>query len=81
MLNEILLGGGTAIVSGVVGFFISKKLTNANFEVYTQQAKGKAAAIENEAQTLLERTHMKSREILHEAEKEFDSAKLRAKAD
>jgi ribonuclease Y len=81
MLNEILLGGGTAIVSGVVGFFISKKLTSANFEVYTQQAKGKAAAIDNEAQTLLERAHMKSREILHRAQIEFDSAKIRAKAD
>jgi len=81
MLNEILLGGGTAIVSGVVGFFISKKLTNANFEVYTQQAKAKANAIENEAQTLLERANLKSREIEHEAQKTFDSAKQRAKAD
>ena len=81
MLNEILLGGGTAIVSGVVGFFISKKLTNANFEIYTQQAKAKANVIENEAQTLLERAHSKSKEIVYEAKKEFDSAKIRAKAD
>ena len=81
MLNEILLGGGTAIVSGVVGFFISKKLTNANFEVYTEQAKAKANVIENEAQTLLERAHNKSKEIELEAKKEFDSAKARAKAD
>jgi len=81
MLNEILLGGGTAIVSGVVGFFISKKLTSANFEVYTQQAKAKANAIENEAHTLLDRAHLKSREIEHEAQKLFDSAKHRAKAD
>ena len=81
MLNEILLGGGTAIVSGVVGFFVSKKLTNANFEVYTQKAKAKAAAIENEAQTLLERAHLKARELELEAQKEFDSAKERARAD
>ena len=81
MLNEILLGGGTAIVSGVVGFFISKKLTSANFEIYTQQAVAKANVIENEAQTLLERAHSKSKEIVYEAEKEFDSAKIRAKAD
>ena len=81
MLNEILLGGGTAIVSGVVGFFISKKLTSANFEIYTQQAKAQASAIENEAQHLLESAHLKSREIEHEAKREFDSAKSRAKAD
>ena len=69
MLNEILLGGGTAIVSGVVGFFISKKLTSANFELYTQQAKAQANAIENEAQTLLERANLKSCELEYEAQK------------
>jgi len=81
MFNEILLGGGTAIVSGVVGFFISKKLTNANFDIYTQQAKAKASAIENEAQSLIERAHLKVSKLEGEAKKEFDSAKSRAKAD
>ncbi len=81
MLNEILLGGGIATVSGVIGFFISKKLTSANFEVYTDQAKAKAKAIENEAQTLLERAHNKSREIELEATKQYESAKERAKAN
>lgn len=81
MLNEIVLGGGTAIISGVIGFFISKKLTSANFEIYTQQAQAKANAIENEAQTLLERARLKAREIELDAKKEFDSAKDRARAD
>ncbi len=81
MLNEILLGGGIATVSGVVGFFISKKITSANFDIYLQQAKAKSKAIENEAQTLLERAHLKSREIELQAKEEFDSAKTRAKAD
>jgi ribonuclease Y len=81
MLNEILLGGGTAIVSGVIGFFISKKITSANFEVYVEQAKAKANAIENEAQNLLDRAHLKSREIEIDATKQYESAKERAKAD
>ena len=81
MLNEILLGGGTAIVSGVVGFFISKKITAANFDVYVEQAKAKANTIENEAQNLLDRAHLKSREIEIEATKQYESAKERAKAD
>jgi len=81
MLNMILLGGGIATVSGVIGFFISKKLTSANFEVYTDQAKAKAKAIENEAQSLLERAHNKSREIELEATKQYESAKERAKAN
>ena len=81
MLNEMLLGGGTAIVSGVVGFFISKKITGANFDVYVQQATAKAKAIENEAQTLLERSRLKAKEIELDAQKLFDSAKERARAD
>ena len=80
MLNELLSGGSIAIVSGVVGFFISKKITAANFEIYVQQAKAKAIAIDNEAQTLLERAHLKSREIEMEAKKQYESAKDRAKA-
>lgn len=77
----ILLGGSIATISGVIGFFISKKLTNANFEIYTEQAKAKSKAIENEAQTLLERAHIKSREIELEAIKQYESAKERAKAN
>lgn len=81
MLNEILLGGAIATVSGVVGFLISKKITSANFDVYVEQAVAKANAIENEAQTLLERAKLKAREIEHEAQQVFDSAKERARAD
>jgi len=81
MLNEILLGGGIATVSGVVGFFISKKITSANFDIYIQQARAKANAIENEAQTLLERAKLKSKEMEIEAQKEFESVKTRVRAD
>ncbi len=81
MLNEILLGGGTAIISGVIGFYISKKLTNANFDVYKQQAMAKANVIENEAEMLLERARLKSLEIEHAAQKSFDNTKQKVKAD
>ncbi|MEA1893553.1 MAG: ribonuclease Y [Campylobacterota bacterium] len=81
MFNEILLGGSIATVSGLVGFFISKKITNANFDVYIDKAKAKAGAIENEAQMLLHKSNLKSQEIELEAIKHFESAKERAKAD
>ncbi len=81
MLNEMLLGGATATISGVIGFFISKKINNANFDVYVQQAKAKAHVIENEAQNLLEKSRLKSQEIEIEAKKHFESAKERAKAE
>jgi len=81
MLSEILIGGSIATVSGLVGFFISRKITDANFEIYVDKAKAKASAIENEAHLLLHKANTKSREIELEAKKKFDSAKQRAKAD
>jgi ribonuclease Y len=81
MLNEMLLGGATATISGLIGFFISKKINSANFDVYVQQAKAKANVIENEAQNLLEKSRLKSQEIELEAKKHYESAKDRAKAD
>lgn len=81
MLNEMILGGATATISGLIGFFISKKINNANYDVYVQQAKAKAHVIENEAQHLLEKSHIKSQEIELEAKKHFESAKDRARAD
>ena len=81
MLSSILIGGSIAIVSGVVGFFISRKITDANFEIYVKQAKAKASAIENEAHVLLSKSNIKSQEIELEATKKFESAKQRAKAD
>ena len=81
MLNEILIGGGIATVSGVVGFFISKKITSANFDIYTDQAKAKAKAIENEAHVLLQKSNLKAQEIELEATRHYEDAKERAKAD
>jgi ribonuclease Y len=81
MLNEILLGGVTATISGLIGFFISKKINSANFDVYIQQAKAKAHVIENEAHNLLQMSHLKSQEIELEAKKHYESAKDRAKSD
>jgi len=81
MLNEVLQGGLIATLSGVVGFFISKKITSANFEIYEDRAKAKAAAIENEAHTLLQKSNLKAMELELEATKAYESAKERAKAD
>ncbi len=81
MLNEILIGSGIATVSGFVGFYISKKITSKKFDVYTDQAKAKAKAIEKEAHILLENSNIRSKEIELEAMKNYESAKDRAKAN
>ncbi len=81
MINEILLGGGIATLSVVIGFLISKKLTNAHLDIYIEQAKAKANAIEKEAELLLERSNLKAREIEHQADKQYNEASERAVKD
>ena len=81
MINEILLGGGIATLSGLLGFFISKKLSSAHFEIYTEQATAKANAIEKEAELLLERSNLKASEIEHQADKQYSEVSERAIKD
>jgi len=81
MINEILLGGAIATLSGLVGFLISKKLSNTHLALYTDQAKAKASAIEKEAELLLERASLKAKETAFEADKKYEEAKERALKD
>lgn len=81
MLNELLVGGAVALTSGLVGFLISKKITASHFDLYLEQAKAKAKAIENEAQMILERASLRSREIEKEAQKHYDETYEQVKKD
>lgn len=81
MVSEILLGGGIATLSGLAGFLISKKLSSAQFDLYIQQAKAKANAIEQEAEILLERSNLKAKEIELQAQKQYNEARERALND
>ena len=81
MLIEILAGGSIAVLSGSLGFIISKKITSANFEIYIQQAKAKANAIENEAELLLQKATFNAKELEEKAKRAFEEAKANAKAD
>ena len=74
MISEIVLGGGIATLSGVVGFLISKKVTSSHLSVYTDQAKAKALAIEKEAEGLLEKANIKRKEIEVGAQREYSNA-------
>jgi len=69
------------MLSGVIGFVISKKISSANFDVYVVQAKAKAKAIENEAEIMLERSHLKSQKIEHDAKRKYEEARDQAKRD
>jgi ribonuclease Y len=73
MLLEASIGASIAIVSGVTGFFVAKRITNANFEVYEIQARAKAKAIENEAEIALKKSLVRAEEITLEAGKRLSS--------
>lgn len=81
MINEILSGGAIATISGVVGFFISKKITSAHLDIYTEQAKAKAKAIEKEAETLLVNASERARLTEERADKRYEEAVRRAEHD
>lgn len=70
-----------ATISGVIGFFISKKLTYANFDIHVDHAKAKAKAIEKEAELVLQRANSKSQTLEIQAQKLYDEASDRAKND
>ncbi len=78
MLNQILLGGGIATVSGVVGFLISKKLSSTQFDVFVEQAKAKAKAIDSEAELLLQKASLRASDVEAKAKRRFDEAVERA---
>jgi ribonuclease Y len=81
MINEILLGGGIATVSGLLGFLISKKISSAQFDIYIEQATSKARAIEKEAELLLERANLKARDIEQQSMQQYNEASGRALKD
>ncbi len=80
MLDQILLGGGIATVSGVIGFFISKKLSSAQFDALVEQARAKAKAIDSEAELLLHKASFKAEELNAKAQKRYDEAVQEAEA-
>ena len=73
---EVLLGASIAITSGVIGFYISKKITSANFETLLNQAHAKSATIEHEAHMLLEKAKMSVKEIKSEIREEEEKLEL-----
>ncbi|MFZ9659728.1 MAG: ribonuclease Y [Arcobacteraceae bacterium] len=61
-----------ATISGIVGFVIAKKINNASFDIYLEQAKAKAKVIELEAENLLKDARISAKK---EFEIEFKESK------
>ncbi|MBL0687468.1 MAG: ribonuclease Y [Sulfurospirillum sp.] len=60
------------MVSGLIGFFVSKKLNIANYDVYIAQAKAKAKAIEHEAELILKNSEVKVKEAQYNAKRKYE---------
>jgi len=65
-MEEIIGAFVISAISAIVGFIISKKIDNAKFDIYIEQAKAKAKVIELEAENLLNDAKLR-------AKKEFDN--------
>ncbi len=66
MLIIVLTATVAAVLSGLVGFFVAKKIDSAKYQIYVEQSKSKARAIEHEAELKLE--GIKSKEVNLELE-------------
>ncbi len=81
MQYEIVSGGAIAVVSAIVGYLIAKRFSRAQFDLYTDQAKAKAKAIEVEAEMILNDASLKAQKMELRAQKKYDDALLKAKQD
>jgi ribonuclease Y len=71
-IEIIIFSTLTAIVASIISFSISKKLNDAKFDIYLEQARVKSIAIEHEAKTILTNAKLKAKEVY---ETEFKNAK------
>lgn len=71
-----------ALVIGVaIGYFVAKKINDANQEVFIEQAKAKAKAIEFEAQGVLKDAKLKVNEAEFEARKKYEEKAISLQND
>ena len=75
---EILIGLGAGAAGLGAGYLVAKKINDANYNIFLEQAKAKAKAIEHEAEITLKNSKITVQEAEFEAKKRYDdkSSKL-----
>jgi len=73
MIIEVILASS---LSALGAFFIAKKIDKAKYELYVEQAKAKAKAIEHEAELALENAKSKAKELELEAKSQYELQKM-----
>lgn len=71
-MEYLIVGIVVSLMSALITFFVIKKLNQAKFDIFLEQAKAKAKVIEHEAEVLLKDAQLKARK---EYEKEFRDIK------
>lgn len=69
---EIFIGLTAAAAGAGAGYFAAKKINDANYNVFLEQAKAKAKAIEFEAESILKDAKVKVSEAEFEAKKRYE---------
>ncbi len=72
MITEIVIGSAAAAISGVAAFIIARKVDASKYEIYIEQAKAKAKAIEHEAEKRLQNANLYVKEAELEAKKRYE---------
>ncbi len=72
MILEFSIAGGAALFSGAAGYLVAKKINDANYNIFLEQAKAKAKAIEYEAELVLKNANIKVQEAEIGAKKRFE---------
>ena len=78
---EVIIAFIAALVGVVVGFAVSKKINDAKFDIFTEQAKAKAKAIEYEAELVLKDAKNKVEDAASAARKEFEDRGYKLQKD
>ena len=63
------------------GYLISKKINEANYNIFVEQAKAKAKAIEYEAESILKDAKLTIQEAEFDAKKKYEDKVLKIQKD
>lgn len=69
---EVIICTAALVVGVVVGYLVAKKINDANYTIFIEQAKAKAKAIEFEAESVLKDAKVKVSEAEFEAKKRYE---------
>jgi len=73
-IEVIIFSTLAAMIASAISFYVSKKLNDAKFDIYIEQARAKSIAIEHEAKVILNDAKIKAKEVY---ETEYRHAKKR----